>query len=132
MRPSTTPRLKIRYNQFHMKLILRWFINALTLLAATQIIAGFHVSSFYSALVAALVLGLLNAVIRPILVLLTLPVNIVTLGLFTFVINGGLVWFMATFVKGVEVTGFMPALMVGILTWAVSTLTSWFLREIDE
>ncbi|MEK7632768.1 MAG: phage holin family protein [Patescibacteria group bacterium] len=115
-----------------MKLILRWFINALTLLAATQIITGFHVSSFYSALVAALVLGLLNAVIRPILVILTLPVNIVTLGLFTFVINGALVWFMATFVKGVTVAGFMPALMVGILTWAVSTLTSWFLKEIDE
>lgn len=115
-----------------MKLILRWFINALTLLAATQIIAGFHVSTFYAALVAALVLGLLNAVIRPILVILTLPVNIVTLGLFTFVINGALVWFMATFVKGVSVSGFLPALMVGILTWVVSTLTSWFLREIEE
>jgi len=115
-----------------MKLLLRWLVNALTLLAATQIIAGFHVSSFYSALVAALVLGLLNAVIRPILVLLTLPVNIVTLGLFTFVINGGLVWFMATFVKGVTVTGFLPAIMVGILMWAVSTLLSWFMKEIDE
>jgi len=116
----------------HMKLLLRWLINALTLLACTQIIAGFHVSTFYSALVAALILGLLNAIIRPILIVLTLPVTIVTLGLFTFVINGLLVWFMATFVKGVSVSGFMPALMVGILMWAVSTLTSWFFKEIDS
>lgn len=115
-----------------MKLILRWFVNAVTLLAATQIITGFHVSSFYAALVAALVLGLLNAIIRPILILLTLPVTIVTLGLFTFVINGALVWFMATFVKGVSVEGFLPALAVGILTWAVSTLMSWFFAEMEE
>lgn len=107
-------------------------INALTLLVATQIITGFHVESFYSALVAALILGLLNAIIRPILILLTLPVNVVTLGLFTFVINGALVWFMATFVKGVAVSGFLPAIIVGILLWAVSTLTSWFFQEIDE
>ncbi len=115
-----------------MKLLLRWMINALTLLVATQIITGFHVESFYSALVAALILGLLNAIIRPILILLTLPVNVVTLGLFTFVINGALVWFMATFVKGVAVSGFLPAIIVGILLWAVSTLTSWFFQEIDE
>lgn len=115
-----------------MKLLLRWMINAFTLLAATQIITGFHVESFYSALVAALILGLLNAIIRPILILLTLPVNVVTLGLFTFVINGALVWFMATFVKGVAVSGFLPAIVVGILLWAVSTLTSWFFQEIDE
>ncbi len=115
-----------------MKLLLRWLINALTLLAATQIISGFHVSSFYSALIAALILGLLNAIIRPILIVLTLPVNIVTLGLFTFVINGAIVWFMTTFVKGVSVDGFLPALAVGILIWAVSTLMSWFFAEIEE
>jgi putative membrane protein len=115
-----------------MKLFLRWFVNAVTLLAATQIIAGFHVSSFYSALIAALILGLLNAIVRPILLVLTLPVNILTLGLFTFVINGLIVWFMATFVKGVSVEGFLPALAVGILTWAVSTLMSWFFAEMEE
>ena len=115
-----------------MKLIIRWVVNAITLFGATQIIAGFHVSSFYAALVAALVLGLLNAIIRPILLVLTLPVTVVTLGLFTFVINGMLVWFMATFVKGVSVEGFLPAVAVGILTWAVSTLMSWFFVEIEE
>ena len=115
-----------------MKLFLRWIINALALLAATQIISGFHVSSFYSAMIAALILGLLNAIIRPILIILTLPVTIVTLGLFTFVINGLLVWFMASFVKGVSVTGFLPAFTVGLLLWAVSTLTSWFFTEIES
>ncbi len=112
-----------------MRLILRWLINALALFAATNFIAGFEVSSFYAALIAALILGLLNAVVRPILLLLTLPVTIITLGLFTFVINAGLVWFMSSFVKGVSIDGFLPALMVAIFLWAVSTLTSWFLKR---
>jgi putative membrane protein len=111
-----------------MRLILRWLINALALIVATKFIAGFQVESFYAAVIAALILGLLNAVVRPVLVLLTLPVNIVTLGLFTFVINAGLVWFMSTFVQGVAVDGFLPALMVAIFLWAVSTITSWFLK----
>lgn len=115
-----------------MKLLLRWLVNAIALLAATQIIPGFAITGFYSALVAVLVLALLNALLRPILILLTLPVNILTLGLFTFVINGLLVWFMASFVKGVTVDGFLPALAVGIFIWAVSTLMSWFFAEIEE
>lgn len=111
-----------------MKLILRWLINAATLLLATQFIAGFHVNNFYAALIAALILGLLNAIVRPVLIILTLPVNIVTLGLFTFVINAFLIWIVGTFVKGVTIDGFLPALMVAILLWAVGTLTSWFLH----
>ena len=111
-----------------MKLILRWLINALALLAATQLIAGFSVSTVYAAIIAALVLGLLNAIVRPVLVILTLPINIITLGLFTFVINAFLIWFMATFVKGVTVDGFLQALAVAIILWAVSTATTWFLQ----
>lgn len=111
-----------------MRLLLRWLINALALIAATKFIAGFEVESFYAAVIAALILGLLNAVVRPVLVLLTLPVTIITLGLFTFVINAGLVWFMSTFVEGVSVDGFLPALLVAIFLWAVSTVTSWFLK----
>ncbi len=111
-----------------MRLLLRWLINALALLALNQFVAGFHVESFYAAVIAALVLGLLNAVVRPILIVLTLPVTIVTLGLFTFVINAGLIWFMSSFVKGVEVAGFLPALVVAIILWAVNTLTSWVLK----
>ena len=102
------------------------------MLAATQFIAGFHVESFYAALIAAFVLGLLNAIVRPVLILLTLPVNLITLGLFTFVINALLVWFMSTFVKGVEVTGFLPALMAALFLWAVGTLVNGLLKEADE
>ncbi len=115
-----------------MKILLRWLINAIALIAATHIVSGFVVESFYAALIAALVLGLLNAIIRPVLILLTLPVSIVTLGLFTFVINALLIWFMSSFVKGVVVAGFWPALMVALFLWAVSTLTNWFLQEADE
>ena len=115
-----------------MKLILRWVITAAALLLATNIVMGFHVQNFYIALIAALVLGLLNAIVRPILLVLTLPINIVTLGLFTFVINAVLIWFMSTFVKGVEVSGFLPALLVALILWAVSTLTSWLLYTDKE
>ena len=111
-----------------MRLILRWLINALALVVATQFIGGFEVRGFYAALIAALILGLLNAIVRPVLILLTLPVNIVTLGLFTFVINAGLIWFMSSFVKGVDVDGFLPALLLAIFLWAVSTITNWFLK----
>jgi putative membrane protein len=112
-----------------MRLLLRWLLNALALLAATQFIAGFEVRSFYAAVIAALVLGLLNAVVRPVLVLLTLPITVLTLGLFTFAINAGLIWFMSSFVKGVSVDGFLPALGVALFLWVISTLTSWFLKH---
>lgn len=114
-----------------MRLLLRWVINALALLLITKIVAGVHVDTFYAALIAALVIGLLNAIVRPVLILLTLPVNIVTLGLFTFVINAGLVWLTQTMVKGFDIEGFLPALMAALILWAVSTLTNWILYS-DE
>lgn len=115
-----------------MKLLLRWVITALVLLAATQFVTGFHVANFYAALIAALVLGLLNAIVRPVLVVLTLPVTVVTLGLFLFVINGLLIWFMSSFVKGVTVEGFLPALFVAILLWATGVVTNFFLKTDRE
>ena len=115
-----------------MTLFLRWLINAVALLAATQFISGFAVDSFYAALIAALILGLLNALVRPVLLLLTLPLTIVTLGLFSFVINGLMVWFMSSFVKGVEVAGFLPALMASLFLWAVSTLTGLVLHSSND
>lgn len=115
-----------------MKLLLRWVISACALLLATRVVPGFEVENFYYALVAAFVLGLLNAIVRPVLILLTLPVTLVTLGLFTFVINGVLVWFMSTFIEGVDVTGFVPALAVAIILWAIGTVTNWMLKEIED
>ncbi|MBT4857472.1 phage holin family protein [Candidatus Uhrbacteria bacterium] len=115
-----------------MKTLLRWVINALALLVLTQVVPGFAIDTFYHALIAALVLGLLNAIVRPVAIILTLPINIVTLGLFTFVINAGLIWFMSTFIKGVEVTDFWAAILVAIVLWAVATITNFFLKHTKE
>ena len=76
-------------------LLLVWLINALALLALPYVVPSVHVDSFATALIAALVLGLVNSLIRPLLILLTLPVTLVTLGLFVFVINALLFWFVA-------------------------------------
>ncbi|MBI2752693.1 MAG: phage holin family protein [Betaproteobacteria bacterium] len=109
-----------------MKLPLVWLINALSLIAVAYLIPSISVSSFTVALVAALVLGLLNTVIRPILVLLTLPVTIVTLGLFIFVINGLLFWFAGSFVQGFVVAGFWAgvfgAIVYSLISWLLSAL----------
>jgi len=101
-------------------LILQWIISALTLLIVSYVVPGFHVSSFWAALVTALILGLINLVIRPILLLITLPINLVTLGLFTFVINALMLLLASSIVKGFSIDGFMPALIGAILVWLVS------------
>ena len=109
-----------------MRLIIGWVINALALLALPYVFDSIRVDSFYTALVTALVLGLVNTLIRPILILLTLPINLLTLGLFTFVINGLLFWFVASFVRGFFVAGFWPAvggaIVYGFISWALSAV----------
>jgi putative membrane protein len=109
-----------------MRLILVWLINAVALIAVAYLLPGITVSSFVTALVAALVLGLVNAFIRPILVLLTLPATLLTLGLFIFVINGLLFWFVGSFISGFVVAGFwwgvIGAIAYSLLSWALSAL----------
>ncbi len=109
-----------------MKLLLVWLINAVALVAVAYLVHGIAVSDFVTALIAALVLGLVNAVIRPILVLLTLPATLLTLGLFIFVINGLLFWFVGTFIEGFRVAGFWPgvfgAIGYSIVSWMLSAL----------
>lgn len=105
-----------------MYLLFRWIVNALALIGIAYIVPGFHVSSFYSALIAALVLGLVNALIRPILLILTFPVTVVTLGLFVFVVNALMIWMVSSMVKGFEVSGFLPALMAALIMWPVHFL----------
>lgn len=101
-----------------MKLIAKWLLSATALVFVAQVYEGVQVSSFSTALVAALVIGLLNLFIRPILVLLTLPVTVLTLGLFLFVINALMFWWAASFLDGLHVTGFGAAL-VGSLIYSV-------------
>jgi len=109
-----------------MSLIIGWAINAASLLVLAWLMPAVTVASFGTALVAALVLGLLNAVIRPVLLVLTLPVNLLTLGLFTFVINGFLFWLAARFLEGFEVRSFgwamLAAIVYSLISWTVSAL----------
>jgi len=109
-----------------MKLLLVWLINAVALMAVAYLLPGINVSDFVTALVAAVVLGLVNAVIRPILILLTLPATLLTLGLFIFVINGLLFWFVGSYLSGFVVAGFWwgvaGAIAYSIVSWALSAL----------
>jgi len=109
-----------------MRLLLVWLINSVSLLAVAYLMPSISVSGFGTALIAALILGLVNAVIRPILILLTLPVTILTLGLFIFVINGLLFWFVGSFVEGFVVAGFWAgffgSIVFSLVSWALSAL----------
>jgi putative membrane protein len=109
-----------------MRLLLTWLINAAALLALPYLMHSVTVTNFGSALVAALVLGLVNTLIRPVLVLLTLPVTLVSMGLFILVINAFLFWVVAQLVEGFHVAGFgsafIAAILYSIISWALSTL----------
>ncbi len=101
-----------------MKLLTKWLLSAAALLLVAYLYQGVEVRSFTAALIAALVIGLLNAVVRPVLVVLTLPVTVVTLGLFLFVINAMMFWAAASLLDGFEVRGFVGAL-IGSLIYSV-------------
>jgi putative membrane protein len=109
-----------------MRLLLQWLVNALALLALPYIFTSITVDSFVTALIVAVVLALINTLIRPLLVLLTLPVTILTLGLFIFVINGLLFWAVGSFVPGFHVAGFWAgvfgAIVYSVISWALSAL----------
>ena len=110
-----------------MMLIARWIVNAAALLLVAYLYPGVQVESFVASLVAALVLGLVNAFIRPLLVILTFPVTLITLGLFLFVINALLFWLVAEVVHGFTVSGFWAALVGSILYSLITLITSWLL-----
>jgi putative membrane protein len=111
-----------------MGLIIRLLINALALFAIAyfHVVPGVHVSSFTGAIIAAIVLGLVNAIIKPILVILSLPLEILTLGLFTFIINALLFWGVGHLGIGLEVHGFWAAffgaILLSIVSWLLSSL----------
>ena len=109
-----------------MRWVVVWLINTAALFALPYLVSSIAISSFGAALLAALILGLINALIRPVLVLLTLPVTLLTLGLFIFVINGLMFWLVSSLVPGFHVAGFWAAvggaLLYSIISWALSTL----------
>jgi Predicted membrane protein len=98
-----------------MKLIIKWLLSAAALLAVAYLYKGVMVTSFSAALIAALVIGLFNMVLRPVLVVLTLPVTVVTLGLFLFVINALMFWAAASVLDGFYVRGFGAALLGSLI-----------------
>lgn len=98
-----------------MKILAKWLLSATALLAVAHLYSGVEVKSFTAALVAALVIGLFNAVLRPVLVVLTLPVTLLTLGLFLFVINALMFWSAAGILDGFQVQGFGAALAGSVI-----------------
>lgn len=109
-----------------MKLLLIWVLNALALLLVSYLVPGVHIDHIYAALIAVVVLGLVNTVIRPIFILLTLPVTLLTFGLFLFVINASMFWFVGDLLNGFRVDGFIPALFGSV----IYSLASWLFSSL--
>ena len=111
-----------------MGFLIRVVINAIAIYFIAAILPGIEISGLLAALGAGLVLGLVNAVVRPILIVLTLPVTILTLGLFLLVLNGLCLWLVSLVVEGFEVSGFWAAvfgaLLVSIVSWLLTTFVS--------
>ena len=110
-------------------LLIRWVINALALILISQMIKGIQVDHIAAAFVAAAVLGVINAVLRPILILLTLPITILTLGLFALVINGFMLYIAGTIVKGFHVSGFWPAVFGALFLSLISWIANAFISD---
>jgi putative membrane protein len=109
-----------------MRLLLLWILNAVALLAVTYLLPSIQVDGFGSALLAALVLGFINTLVRPVLALLTLPITVITLGVFYLVLNGLLFWLASALLPGFQVGGFVSALLgallYGVIAWVLSAL----------
>ena len=112
-----------------MTLLLVWILNAVALLAVAYLLPGIQVASFGSAMLAALILGLVNMLVKPVLVILTLPITNVTMGLFLFVINALLFWFVGSILKGFQVTGFWWAVAGAILYSIIAGLLSNLIQK---
>jgi putative membrane protein len=114
-----------------LRLLLIWTLNALALVAVANFVPGIHVDGFMAAFIAAFILGLVNTLIRPIFVVLTLPVTVLTLGLFILVINGLLFWFAGSILRGFSVDSFghgvLGAVLYSIFSWALSSAATQLL-----
>ena len=111
-----------------MGFLLRVVVNVLAIVLAAKLVRGIEVDGVLSAVAAGLLLGVVNAVVRPVLLVLTLPITLVTLGLFLLVLNGLCLWLVAAVVKGFHIAGFWPAvlgaLVVSVMSWVVTVLVS--------
>lgn len=112
-----------------LELLANWLVNAIVIIVAAYLLPGVHVATFVAALWAALVLGVINAILKPILVLLTLPINILTLGLFTFVINALLVLLATHIVSGFRVDSFWWALLFSLIVSIIHSILNIFEKK---
>lgn len=115
-----------------MQIIIAIVLNALALMATAYIVPGFRVTDFTTALLAAVVLGVVNTFIKPILSFISLPITIVTLGLFAFVINAVVLLIVAAVVRGVMIAGWVPAILAAIVLSIVSTILSSLLKDLGK
>lgn len=113
-----------------MNLLIGWIVNAVTLFITPYIVPGFKIADFQTALLASIVIGLLNIVIKPILLLLTLPINFLTLGLFTFVINAVVLWLATFIVSGMTIDSALSGILAAIVISVVSTILSHLLKDL--
>lgn len=109
-------------------ILLKWLINALAIALTTYLVKGIEVSGPGAVLMAAALLGIFNAVIRPVLIILTLPITIITLGLFTLIINGALLGLVSFLIKGFVVQGFWPAVIGSLMISVVSWMINWLIE----
>jgi putative membrane protein len=111
-----------------MGLLARFLATVFALLLITEFVPGFSVENIYTAVIVAILLGIVSITLKPLLLLITLPINILTLGLFSFVINALMLWLVASFVEGFEIEGFVPALLgaliLAVIHWIVERLTA--------
>ena len=110
-------------------LLLKWLVSALAFLALPHIVPGISVQGFGTALVLALLWGLVSITIKPILLILTLPFNLLTFGIFTFILNGFLLWLLGGIVQGFMVSGFWVAVLGALVLSFISALTQWALNR---
>lgn len=108
-------------------LFVHWIVSAVALLLTSKIMPGFKVSNLASAFIAAVVIGIANAIIWPVLIFLTLPINILTLGLFTFVVNGAVLKICAAILKGFDITSWWSAIFGAILLSLISAAFHWII-----
>ncbi|QDC43266.1 phage holin family protein [Methylophilus medardicus] len=109
-----------------LRLLVVWVLNALALMAVAYLVPGIHIANFTAALLAAVVIGFANVLVKPILVILTLPITLLTLGLFLLVINGLLFWFVGHLLQGFSVNsvlhGVIGALVYSVISWLLSAI----------
>ncbi len=112
-------------------IFMKWVVSALAFLALPYIVPGISVKGFGTALLLAFAWGLIGITVKPILVILTLPINLLTFGIFTFVINGFLLWMLGGFIKGFDVQTFTAALLGAVVLSIIHMLSHWALNRAD-